>query len=122
MSFLIDPLVQSFLKEARRAGSAALVAYSATGDDGQGVMRIASNVEEARTQGLWNWLTRLDARAVEAGAKALYAARVEDDVPWSELPEDARAMLVAHATAVLNGAKSTQGRTLNIVQPGDKLD
>jgi hypothetical protein len=135
MNYGVDDLVMSFMKEARKAGFAVLVAYGLT-EDGKPVLRIASNVEEARAQGLWNWLTRVDERGLDAGAKALAfaergsrpleALREEDPQPqeadayWAWIHEALRQEYRVKIKLVLDAAKSQQGRTLNIIHTDDK--
>jgi hypothetical protein len=126
----IDALVQSFLKEAKRSQVSVLVAYGLV-SNGKPVLRIAANTEEAAAQGLWNWLTKLDDRAIEAAAKQLAylvatGAEVEGPVTlkfetpdelWPLLSEGMRQMFLRQAQAVIAAAKAQQGRTLNIVKP-----
>ncbi len=130
----VDFLVQSFLKECRRERVSALVAYGLTVHD-KPVLRIAANTEEAAAQGLWNWLTKLDERAIESAAKALaFATRgqrhleslddrnAEDpEAYWPFLSEEWRVHFRVLAQAAISAAKNQQGRTLNIVGVDGKV-
>jgi hypothetical protein len=129
-----DALVQSFLKEAKRSEVSALVAYGLV-VNGRPVLRIASNTEEAASQGLWNWLTKLDDRAIEAAAKTIaFMAAGEGKVPapegaptfetpdelWELLSEEMRTVFTVQAQKIIAAAKGQQGRTMNIVKPDGK--
>jgi hypothetical protein len=129
-----DALVQSFLKEAKKQGISVLVAYGLM-VGGKPVLRIAANTEEAAAQGLWNWLTKTDERAIEAGAKAIaFMAAGEGQAPtpegaptfstpdelWPLLSEEMRTVFTVQAQKIIAAAKSTQGRTLNIVKADGK--
>lgn len=129
-----DALVQSFLKEAKKSEVSALVAYGLV-VHGKPVLRIASNTEEAAAQGLWNWLTKLDDRAIEAAAKAIaFMAAGEGKVQtaegtptfetadelWELLSEEMRTVFTVQAQKIIAAAKGQQGRTMNIVKPDGK--
>lgn len=135
MDYGIDDLVQSFMKTARKTGAAVLVAYGVQEGD-KPVLRIASNVEQARAAGLWNWLSRVDDRGIESGAKALaFAERgsrplealIEDnpqpqepDAYWAWISEAWRQEYLVKIRIVFDAAKVHQGRTLNIIHTDDK--
>lgn len=135
MDLGIDSLVQSFAKEARKAGVAVLVAYGFT-EDGKPILRVTSNVDSARAQGMWNFLTRVDERGAEAAAKVLaFATRgerplealneenpqpQEPDAYWVWISEAWRQEFLLKAKLVITAAKAHQGKTLNIITDDNK--
>lgn len=105
-----DVLVQSFLRRAAEDGTAALVMYAFADSQGQPVMRMASNRDDATTRNFLAWATGADARVVLTVARALAAA---DGLDWTALDEDKRAEYERVAGVAIEAASAAQPRTLN---------
>ena len=121
---MIDPadaLVQSFLRKAREEGTSALAVYGARDARGKPVVRVASNVDKTKADGILNFLQGVTPdEAVVAAAKALAAYDTDGDVEieeqWGSFPDDIREDYLRAARVALEAAKKHSGRTLNIVQ------
>lgn len=116
-----DALTHAFLRKANDEGTAALVVYGVRDVTGKPAIRVASNVEKKRADGILNFLQGVTTdEAVIAAAKALAAYDTDGDVDvdeqWGSFPNDIREDYLRAARVALEAAKKHSGRTLNMVK------
>lgn len=118
MEISAETFLQSFVKECRKRGMHILVARVVPPDeaspDGPRVpVQIMSTEDESKAAGLWNWLTKVDARAVTAAAEALYVATGNAaKTPWAEADDVTRQGFGALARVAFDAARAHAGRNL----------
>jgi hypothetical protein len=116
----VDSVVQSFLKAMLQKRVAVMVTYGLQdAETGKPVLRVVSNTNKAGTDGIMNWLTRIDARGIEAAARALFMAAghaepAEIEAKWSAATEEVRAGFRVLAQAAIGAAKAQHGQSLNV--------
>jgi hypothetical protein len=117
-----DSFLQSFLKECKRRGMHVLVAHVVPPEQapvgGPAVpVHVMSTEDDDKTTGVWNWLTKTDARAIAAAARALFIATghatPEDfEEKWKAAGEVAQQGFAQLARVAFDAARAHAGKSL----------
>jgi hypothetical protein len=123
MDLTPDALVQSFLKAANSTNTAVLVLYGVV-ENGQPVLRVASNRNKNISDGLLAWLNGTStsgilnaAREIHDGATCPVCAVAGRDTRcgWHDLRQEEVDAHVNHIQQVVTAVKQFTGRTLNVI-------
>jgi hypothetical protein len=115
----VDALVQSFLTALKNQQAAGLVIYGFV-ENGQSVVRLASNSDERGTQGILAFLQKTDENAIEEAAKAVHEAMKLIPGPWVTVPGPIKDKIRAGIKVALETVRAHSGKTLNIKTADDK--
>jgi IS1 family transposase len=108
-----DALAQSYLRQANKDGTGALVMYAYNNIEGKAVIHLASNRDDKTTQAFLGWVQKVDDRIVEVAARALASA---DNTTWDKLTGAEQHNYAQTARVALEAARVEQPKSLNIIR------
>lgn len=107
-----EALAQSYLRQADKDGTAAVVLLAFTDADGKQTSKMLSNRPPDATQKFLTWVQKADDRTIEAAAKALAAY---NNLGWDTLTEAKRHNFKETARVVLSSGVQSQTKKIDII-------